>query len=167
MSIDNHPSTPAREMTTDADAISRRAFLIFSCCCCGAAANRAGGAEAKPVKPVDIGVASDYPKDGIYDKFTSDDFFVARCNGRLFAITSICSHMAEPLLRDSLDSTRIKCTGHESMFDNEGRVMVGPASVSLARLGISRDKEGRITVDPKKQFPEDKWDDAGAFLELT
>jgi len=145
------------------DTISRRAFLAIGCC--GCAAGRLAAATEQP-KPVDIGVPSDFSEDGISDKFTPHDFCVVRRDGRLFAMASLCSHMGEFLLRDPSDPDRIKCSAHESMFDGEGRVLVGPATVSLARLGISVNASGKIIVDPAKRFTDDKWEDAGAYIAL-
>ena len=144
--------------------ISRRKFLVVASCAC--AAGGACRALAEEAKPVDIGTASDFPKDGISDRFTGQDFFVVRREGRLYATTSICSHMAEPLLVDAGDTSRIKCSGHESVFDSEGRVMVGPATKSLVRLGITLNSDGHIVVDPARTFPEDKWEEKGSYLEL-
>lgn len=146
--------------------ISRRRFLAFASCGCACAGGRASRALAGDAKPVDIGAPSDFPKDGISDKFTPYDFFVIRRDGRLYATAAVCSHMAEPLLLDPQDPTRIKCSGHESVFDNEGRVVVGPASQSLTRLGIGLNAEGHILVDPARSFAEDKWDDKGSYVAL-
>lgn len=146
--------------------ISRRRFLAFASCGCACAAGRASHAMAGDAKPVDIGTALDFPKDGISDKFTAYDFFVIRRDGRLYATAAVCTHMANALLRDPQDLSRIICSGHESVFDNEGRVIVGPAAQSLARLGIALGAEGRILVDPARTFPEDKWDDKGSYLVL-
>lgn len=146
--------------------IGRRRFLALACCGCACGAGRASRILASEAKPVDIGVPSDFPRDGISDSFTGQDFFVIRRDGRLYATTAICSHMGEPLLRDSQDDTRIKCSGHESVFDNEGRVLVGPATQGLARLGIALNAEGHIFVDPARSFPEGKWEEKGSYLEV-
>lgn len=149
---------------TGAPEIGRRRFLaLASCgCACGAVPLALAGED----KPVDIGAISDFSRDGISDKFTSEGFFMVRRDGKLFAVTSTCSHMNEPLAVDSLDPSRIRCSGHDSVFDDEGRVLVGPASASLARLGISLGADGRLRVDRSRAFPEEKWDEAGAYLEI-
>lgn len=145
--------------------MSRRRFLAFTSCGCACAAGRPARALEGPTRPVEVGKLSDFSKDGITDG--SGDFFVVRRDGKLYAVTSICTHMTEPLMIDSQDTSRIKCTSHGSVFDDEGRVMVGPASQSLARLGISLDKEGRVMVDPSRTFPEDKWEEKGSYIEIA
>lgn len=153
-------------------ALSRRRFLAISTCGCACAAGRAEGAGdpgAKPepgLKPVDIGAPSEFPKDGISEKFGEHEFFVIRQYGRLYATTSICSHMGNPLLVDPEDDTRIICSGHESVFDADGRVVVGPASHSLVRLGVALNDEGHILVNPGRKFPEDKWEEKGSYLAI-
>ncbi|HPA18416.1 MAG TPA: Rieske (2Fe-2S) protein [Verrucomicrobiae bacterium] len=157
---------PGKRLGGGSGEIGRRRFLALACCGCACGAGRVSRILASEAKPVDVGVPSDFPKDGISDRFTGENFFVIRRDGRLYATTSICSHMGEPLLRDSQDDTRIKCSGHESVFDNEGRVLVGPATQGLARLGIALNAEGHIIVDPAQSFPEIKWEEKGSFLEL-
>ena len=43
---------------------------------------------------------------------------------------------------------------------------VGPASSGLVRLGISVSAAGKVTVDPNKQFPQEKWEDKACFVEI-
>lgn len=144
-------------------AMNRRRFLaVGSGCVLGAL----GGAAAGKQPLVDIGALKKFDQDGISEEFTKDDFFVIRYQGRLFAASTTCPHMGGILQRDPLDSSRIKCGLHGSVFDGEGVVMVAPASTGLVRLGISVNKEGRVMVDPNRQFPQDKWTDKGCYVEV-
>ncbi len=149
-----------REGYNPLSPISRRRFLAFT----SSSFLCAASALAGDPKPVDIGTLSDFPSDGIFDKFTADDFFVIRREGRLYAVTSICTHMGKYLLLDPQDSTRIKCSGHESVFDNEGRVVVGPASQNLGRFGIALNAKDHVVVNPERKLSEDQWNDKGSYL---
>lgn len=143
--------------------INRRRFLaVGSGCVLGAL----GAVAAVKVPTVDIGTLKDFPEDGISEKFTKDDFFVMRYQGKLFAASTTCPHMGNTLKRDPQDATRILCGSHGSTFDGEGMVQVGPASSGLVRLGISQKADGHVIVDPNKEFPQDKWTDKGCFLEI-
>ena len=146
-------------------SINRRDFVkmtvLAGCACCMAggdalAADKSGG-------PVDVGTRADYAADGIFDPFArSHNLFVVRQEGRLFAVTSRCSHKGSRL--KSQDGGFF-CPSHKSTFTGEGKVTKGPAEQSLYHLGIS-EKEGRIFVDVNKTFPDGKWNEEGAFLKL-
>lgn len=125
-----------------------------------------GAMPGPGLRPVDIGMLSEFPEDGISEKFSEHEFFVIRQSGRLYATTAICSHMGNALLVDPQDDTRIICSGHESVFDAEGRVVVGPASHSLVRLGVTLNDENHILVNPSRRFPEDKWEEKGSYLAI-
>jgi nitrite reductase/ring-hydroxylating ferredoxin subunit len=143
--------------------ISRRRFLAAgSGCVLGALAATAAGGK---LPTVDIGKLKDYAEDGISEKFADDDFFVMRYQGKLFAASTSCPHMGKTLRRDPQDATRILCGAHGAMFDGEGLVQVGPATSGLVRLGISVNKDDKVSVDPNKQFPQEKWNDKGCYLD--
>lgn len=147
-------------------ALNRRRFLAVGSGCLLGALGGARGASAGKLPPVDIGALKSFAQDGISEEFTKNDFFVMRYQGRLFAASTTCPHMGGILQRDSQDTSRIKCGLHGSVFDGEGLAMVGPASGGLTRLGISVNKDGHVTVDPNKEFPQDKWTDKGSYIEV-
>jgi nitrite reductase/ring-hydroxylating ferredoxin subunit len=144
--------------------ISRRRFLAAgSGCVLGALSATAAGGK---LPTVDIGKLKDYAEDGISEKFTDDDFFAIRHQGKLFAASTNCPHMGKALRRDPQDATRILCGSHGSTFDGEGMVQVGPATSGLIRLGINVNGDGKVIVDPNKEFPQDKWNEKGCYLEI-
>jgi nitrite reductase/ring-hydroxylating ferredoxin subunit len=146
--------------------INRRRFLaVGSGCVLGALGVAAGTAPSKAAT-VDIGTLKDFPEDGISEKFTQNDFFVMRHQDKLFAARTVCPHMANALRRDPRDPARVLCDSHGSTFDGEGLVQVGPATSGLVRLGITQDSAGRLLVDPAKEFPQEKWEDRGCFVEI-
>jgi len=146
-------------------AISRRRFLaVGSGCALGALG--AAAADTAKVPTVDIGKLKDFAEDGISVKFTKDDFFVMRYQGKLFAASTTCPHMGNTLRLDPQDATRILCGSHGSTFDGEGMVQVGPATSGLVRLGITVNDAVHVIVNPNKEFPQDKWTDKGCFVEI-
>lgn len=146
--------------------LNRRRFLAVGSGCVLGALGVAAGAEAAKAPTVDIGTVKDFPADGISEKFTKDDFFVIRHQGKLFAASTACPHMGHALKLDPQDATRILCGSHGSTFDGEGLVQVGPASSGLVRLGITLDKNGHLIINPAKEFPQEKWEDKGCFVEV-
>lgn len=143
--------------------LNRRGFLaVSSGCLIGALGVRAADKPAT----IDIGKPADFPEDGIFDTFTKDGFFVIRRESRLIATSTKCPHQGNTLRRDPDDSSRIICGGHESAFDAEGKVLVGPASTGLIRLRIALNDKGRILVTPRDEFPQENWSDENCFLEL-
>ena len=148
--------------------LNRRRFLAVGSGCVlgalGTAATASATTDKLPI--VDIGTLKDFTEDGISEKFTPHDFFVIRYQDRLFAATTTCPHMGNILCRDPQDATRIVCGAHGSVFDAEGMVVVGPATSGLMRLGIVVNSAGHIVVNPKKEFPQDKWTDKGCYIEV-
>lgn len=147
-------------------AIKRRRFILTGSGGVLGALRTMSGTAAEKALPVDIGAVTKFAEDGISEDFTDRDFFVIRHQGCLFAASTVCPHMENTLSRDPEDPTRITCSGHGSVFDGEGVVMVGPASTGLTRLGITVNKDGHAIVDPNKQFTQDKWTDKGCYIEV-
>lgn len=144
--------------------MNRRRFLTVTSGCLAGAAAGAISASAAEYERVDIGPVKTFAKDGISEDFTQHDFFVIRNKGQIVAVSTTCPHMGNFLYRDPDDSTRIKCRGHESHFNMDGEVVVGPASTGLTRFGITVNAEGRVIVDPNKEFHQDKWGDKGSYV---
>lgn len=146
--------------------INRRRFLaVGSGCVIGALAGSSNAADSK-AQLVDIGALTRFSEEGISEEFTKDNFFVIRYQDRLFAASTSCPHMGNPLQRDPQDVKRITCGIHGSVFDGEGLATVGPASTGLIRLGITVNKEGHVMVNPAKEFPQDKWTDKACYVEV-
>lgn len=147
--------------------LNRREFVIAAACAAGAcmmcgsamaadAAPEAGGAK------IDIGTAADYPKDGPYDKLAdSKKLIVVRENGKIYALTAICTHKMGTV---KLKAGELVCGKHNSHFGNDGKVTKGPAKAALFHLGISETADGHILVDPNKKFGENQWSDPGASI---
>lgn len=146
--------------------LDRRRFLAVGSGCVLGALGGAKAEAAEKAAAVDIGKLKDFAEDGISEAFTKHDFFVIRHDGHLFAVSTVCPHKGNVLSRDPDDSSRLVCEGHGSAFDVSGKVMVGPASAGLVRLGISVNAEGHVLVHPGDEFPEDNWADKQSFLDV-
>lgn len=143
----------------------RRRFLsLASAGLCGAAI--ASSARASTGRLIDIGTLKDYPKDVISEKFIQHNFFVVRHQGRLFAFTAICPHKGNGLLDSPQKPGTIICSGHDATFSPEGLPQRGPTKRALARYAITLDSQGRILVDPSREFPRAQWDDKAAYLPM-
>ena len=148
--------------------IGRREFVVAAaagvCGCMVGCQNQGGegggGADAQQVAdtghatvdtstgPVDIGPASNYPRDGVYDRFArSDKIMVVREGGKFSALTAICSHRA-CMLKNVNDELRCPC--HGSRFDRQGTATKGPATRDLRRFAVTEGPGGHLIVDKSK-----------------
>ena len=160
-----HPA-PTRSASDSRSVLNRRRFLGFSSgllCCATAAPQAFAGA----FKPIDIGPLADFKTDGISTRFVRHNFFLIRHEGRIHATIATCPHKGNYLVLDLKDPTRIVCTGHDAVFDAEGRPVEGIVKTGLARFAISLNEQRRILVDPNKEFPQDKWNQRESFLPLA
>jgi nitrite reductase/ring-hydroxylating ferredoxin subunit len=159
-----------REFVVGVSAIAGISAAACAFCACGADAlaaeeEKSDTEKKEENKPIDIGIAADYKKDGIKDTWAkSKRFFVVRKDKKLYAPSAQCTHKKCAL---KLKNDEIACSCHGSKFADDGKPSKGPAKSPLPRYGISKDAQGKITVDKSKKFEEKKWDDAGAFVELT
>jgi cytochrome b6-f complex iron-sulfur subunit len=157
--------------------MNRREFVALSvagtCACC--AATQAEGPATKPAatgptsRPaagaIDAGAIESFKDDGVYDALRqSHKVIIYKQNNRLYASTARCSHKGCVLKAEG--TTSLKCPCHGSSFDLNGAPSGGPAKVSLFRYAVSA-KDGHLMVNVKKQFAEAKWEDKGAFIDLT
>lgn len=66
----------------------------------------------------------------------------------LYAISSVCTHLGCITKREKSGSFRCPC--HGSVFDEEGRVVAGPAPKRLDRLALSLSPDGQVLVDMRQ-----------------
>lgn len=126
--------------------ISRRDFLILTSTF---VAGR-GSAEtiARPStgseRVVNAGPAANYASDGVYVAFSHQGFFIVRKNGKLFALSAICTHKKCKLKPEADRSFYCPC--HGSNFDPDGRVKRGPAKKDLPVFNTIVDEHGQLLV---------------------
>jgi Rieske Fe-S protein len=132
-------------------SINRRQFIILSAATavgCQAGGGSSPGGENQPpvLTPVsiDAGPVSAYATDGVYGAWSNQGFFIVRHGSQLMAISSMCTHR-RCRLRTAEDHT-FYCRCHGSVFDPNGKVTEGPATIDLPVLPSSVDQNGHLIV---------------------
>jgi Rieske Fe-S protein len=146
--------------------LSRRQFVVLAAGCAAACACGGGVAmgQAATGKKVDIGPASDFPQDGIYDQYIKKGgVIVYRETGQIYASTAICPHRGATM---TVKGDTVYCPRHGSTFSPAGTVVKGPAEDSLERYAISADDKKHLIVDTSKTFREKQWDDPASFVKI-
>ena len=121
-------------------------------------------APARTTGPVDAGPLEDLTAEGVTDRFAAGDgFFLVNRDGRLYAVSSHCTHKNVALVVAKGDAG-FKCPRHGSTFDAAGHVIKSPARKPLPRFAIRLNDAGHLIVNPGSQFAEHDWDDPAAFV---
>jgi cytochrome b6-f complex iron-sulfur subunit len=150
--------------------LNRREFISTiaaagACLACGemcfadapAAAPSAGG-------KVDIGVASDYAADGLFDKFVrTDKIIVVREGDKIRAMSAICTHKAATV---TVKGAEIVCPKHNSRYALDGKPTKGPATAALFHLGISQNPAGHLLVDRSKRYGINQLTEPGSYVKV-
>ncbi|MCP4341185.1 MAG: Rieske 2Fe-2S domain-containing protein [Desulfobulbaceae bacterium] len=100
--------------------------------------------ESKRVK---IGKPENFPV-GTVKKFEGQNFFVFADNDGLHAISSVCTHLGCLV---AITERGFQCPCHGSKYNQDGKVIAGPAPRSLPWLDISRNVDGSLVVDAGKE----------------
>ena len=151
--------------TTRRQFIAGAGVAAVACACAGcpllAEARRGAGRGGA----VDVGPLEDFGADGVDGRWAADGFFVVRRRGRLYAVSSICTHKKVELVVAG-GGGGFKCPRHGSLFSAAGHATKAPARKSLARFGIRLDDAGHVIINPARPFREGQWGDAGSFIAL-
>ena len=128
-------------------SMNRKQFLLMTAamatgCQTGEPTSAPAGGQHPP-REVDAGPADKYAAEGVYDTFRNQGFFLVRRGGRLFALSSICTHRTCKLEAEP-DHT-FYCPCHGSTFDPAGHVTQGPARRDLP-VYSTRTENGRLLV---------------------
>jgi nitrite reductase/ring-hydroxylating ferredoxin subunit len=144
--------------------LSRRQILMMSALAAAAfmPIGKALGASAPATSGVDAGSVIDYAKDGVYDGFAGQGFFIIRKDGRIFAQSSVCTHR-----RGRLTPTAdgFFCKSHNSTFAMDGTVTRPPAKVDLARYAVELDDRNHLIVNTTKRIEHADFDTPGAYVQ--
>ena len=128
--------------------ISRREFLIVSGAVvangCQTTRERGHTERRRLPQVVNAGPVADYAADGVYAGFREQGFFIIRRDGKLFALSSVCTHK-RCLLNPEPDRS-FSCPCHGSAFDPDGHVTEGPARRDLPVLATSIDENRELLV---------------------
>jgi cytochrome b6-f complex iron-sulfur subunit len=104
-----------------------------------------------------IGKAENFPV-GTVKKLDEKGVFIFSNDDGLHAISCVCTHLGCIV---ALSETGFQCPCHGSKYDENGKVIGGPAPRNLAWLEISRGLDGSLMVDTAKAVP------VGTKLKLT
>jgi len=126
--------------------INRRQFLLLTAGLVAGcqSVNNGGGTATKPERTLSAGPASNYAADGVYSSFRDQGFFVVRRDGKLFALSAICTHRNCKLNAKPDRSFYCKC--HGSTFAPDGHVTQGPARRDLPLFATTTDASGQLLV---------------------
>ena len=127
--------------------LGRRRFLRLSGVLCAACATGNGKTMAAAVtaeRMVDASPISDFSHDGVHDKFRGLGFFVIRRQGKLLALSAVCTHKKCKLAAETDGSFYCDC--HGSTFDPSGKVTEGPAKRDLPFLSTQVNDHGHLLV---------------------
>jgi Rieske Fe-S protein len=124
--------------------VSRRQFLILTASFAAGCTGVGGGGRANQEHTINAGPVSDYAADGVYSRFRDQGFFVVRRDGKLFALSAICTHRNCKLTAEPDHSFYCKC--HGSTFAPDGHVTLGPARRDLPVFPVVTDENGQLFV---------------------
>lgn len=139
---------------------SRREFFLAGCAAIGAAT--AGFAVStfrylvptvlyEPPARFTVGTPADFPPGSV--TFLEDRrLFVFNGADGFFAISSICTHLGCNVKRAG---PGFECPCHGSRFDENGRVVHGPAPAALAWYALSLSPRGEVVVDLDRKVGPD------------
>lgn len=144
--------------------VSRRQILMMSALAAAAFTpiGKALGAAAPATSSVDAGSLRDYAKDGVYNEFAAQGFFVIRKDGRIVAQSSVCTHK-----RGRLTPTAdgFFCKSHNSTFAMDGTVTRPPAKVDLTRYAVQTDDKNHLIVNMSRRIEHAEFDTPGAYVQ--
>ena len=98
-----------------------------------------------------IGHIDDYPINEF--SFIADKkLYLYRSRSHIRVLSAVCTHLGCTINKSEQG---FDCPCHGSHFDKTGKACSGPASRSLARLKVSINKQGLISVDLNQYVTED------------
>ena len=96
-----------------------------------------------------IGKAENFPV-GTVKKLDDKGVFIFSNDDGLHAISSVCTHLGCIV---AISETGFQCPCHGSKYDENGKVIGGPAPRNLSWLEISRSVDGSLMVDTASAVP--------------
>jgi nitrite reductase/ring-hydroxylating ferredoxin subunit len=140
-------------------SVSRRQFCGGLASCVGLAAiagctsSQASGVDAAGAcgsEMIDCGPASTFALN-MPVFFATALVFVVRDAGGLYAVSATCTHEGGTI---NLMGNDYVCPRHGAVFDLDGNVVNGPATVPLPHLEMCMLDNGNIGVNPSVKVPE-------------
>lgn len=101
----------------------------------------------KNIEYLAIGPSSDLEEgDRLKMQVDGYPYLVFRVDGKLYAISGICSHEEEPLDDGELDGYEIICPRHGARFDlRNGDATALPAVIGIRTISV-RERDGQIEI---------------------
>ncbi|MCC6345968.1 MAG: Rieske (2Fe-2S) protein [Nitrospirales bacterium] len=96
-----------------------------------------------------IGMPDSFPV-GTVKKLDDKGVFIFANDDGVHAISSICTHLGCIV---AISETGFQCPCHGSKYDENGKVVGGPAPRNLAWLEISQEVDGNLVVDTMRDVP--------------
>jgi nitrite reductase/ring-hydroxylating ferredoxin subunit len=124
------------------EGMNRRQFLALTTTVVTAGCSAVSPSQAPRL--VDAGPATGFAAEGVYNNFRDQGFFLIRKDGKLFALSSYCTHRKCKL--DAEPDHSFYCHCHGSTFDPAGSVTEGPATRNLPVLAMNTDARGHLVV---------------------
>jgi cytochrome b6-f complex iron-sulfur subunit len=120
---------------------------------------------SEPPSKVKAGLPDQYEEGKVVDRFKSQNFWIVRYQGIIYALSTTCTHLGctpNWLEREE----KFKCPCHGSGFHITGVNFEGPAPRPLERWGISIAEDGQILVDKSKKFQKEmgQWDNPESYI---
>jgi cytochrome b6-f complex iron-sulfur subunit len=162
MNVDSDPTLHRRTFVKKAAALT----IVGACAVCGHCDTALADPTSAPAAgETDLGLLSDFSKDGLDDRFAKKyQLILIRADNRLVAASSRCTHKGCAV---KVDDQSLKCPCHGSVFTLHGTVDTGPARTSLPRFGIRLSGDKHVLVNKNQRFREKDWDDTAAFIALA
>jgi cytochrome b6-f complex iron-sulfur subunit len=117
--------------------------------------------------PVDVGPLSEVARSGsdVNGSFVRrGHFLLVNERGRLYALSSICTHRGCDVKPSPRGPAPLQCPCHDSVFTLEGKPVSGPAKRPLQRLAIVVIANGHVIVDPSRRFGPQEWENPDAYI---
>ncbi len=100
----------------------------------------------EPSMKFTAGSTQDFPPGSVTLNKEQKVFIVRAKEGYFYAISAVCTHLG-CIANWKSEEGIIACPCHGSKFDQEGRVLGGPAPRALPRFSVMLNDEGELVVD--------------------
>ncbi|NNL14814.1 MAG: Rieske (2Fe-2S) protein [Acidimicrobiia bacterium] len=83
--------------------------------------------------------------------------FIQRKGNGYRAMSAVCTHLGCTVNPDEKAGEGFRCPCHGSVFDEDGRVLEGPAPAPLPCYAVSLARDGRLVVDRDRTVTADRY----------
>jgi len=83
--------------------------------------------------------------------------FIQRKGNGYRAMSAVCTHLGCTVNPDAQTGNGFRCPCHGSIFDEDGRVLKGPAPKPLPCYAMSSSRDGRLVVDRDRLVSADRY----------